>query len=987
MIKRYYLQKTIFTKKTIISLKTQKMKRFRFFLLVALSALLSTGVVFAAPDPDFYIFLCFGQSNMEGQGTIESQDNTVDSRFVMMSSLTCGSRQQGEWYTATPPLARCNTKLGPVDYFGRTMVKNLPENIKIGVITVAVAGCDIQLFEKDNYQSYVSSAQSWMQSSINQYGGNPYGRLIEVAKKAQEDGVIKGVLLHQGETNTGQQNWPNRVKGVYENILTDLGLSASDVPLLAGEVVRSDQGGSCGSMNSIIANLPNVISNAHVISAEGLAHQGDNLHFTSASYRTLGERYANKMLSLLDVESGSDGESSTPSVPSQERQPYNGESQIIPGVIEAENYDEGKNNDAYYDTDSQNEGGEYRTDGVDVVSVEGGYAVGYTTSEEWLEYSVNVEKDGIYVFEAVASNGNTNIDITLLLDGKEIATISGSSTADWDTYSTIRGTTSSVSAGEHILRVKFGSNYNNLDMITFYSEEDAPALPERPENPSPEVEPGVYPLSYPVENTGADCADPSSLNDSNLKSCSTLPDPFEWADGNGRVTDFCDWACRRNEIKREIEYYEIGEKPTFDNLTASYNNGTLTVKITNGSNTLTLTSNISIPSGSGPHPIVVGMDGNTGSMSASLFSQCIQVPFTHSQIAEYNSGFGGAGRSQNDPFYKLYPGTFNTKADYCAWSWGISRIIDGLEIVKDQINADISKIAVTGCSYAGKMALFAGAFDERITLTIAQESGGGGINSWRVSDKIGSSVEGISNTNYDWFLTSFKSKFSGKTNMIPYDHHELISMIAPRAFLAFGNPDYVWLGDESGYVSLKAAEEVWKAMGIEDRFGYVIEGGHSHCQASSNQDNAAKAFIQKFLHGDNSQNTTIRRSTVNAEYSSWSKAWAGHSIVNNGCGIEEEDGTTSLLDTEAQRGYFLSQNHPNPVGEGETSFTFIIQEDGFVSIDLYNVLGVKVATIVSENLPAGEYQKSIDLSSLSEGVYCYVMNVNGFSLFQKMIIE
>ena len=158
------------------------MKKLRTVLFLIGCVLFSAQNFYAAPDPNFYIFLCFGQSNMEGQGTIESQDLNVDSRFVMMSSLTCGSRTQGEWYTATPPLARCNTKLGPVDYFGRTLVEELPENIKIGVITVAVAGCDIQLFEKDNYMSYVSSAQSWMQSSINQYGGNPYGRLIEVAK-------------------------------------------------------------------------------------------------------------------------------------------------------------------------------------------------------------------------------------------------------------------------------------------------------------------------------------------------------------------------------------------------------------------------------------------------------------------------------------------------------------------------------------------------------------------------------------------------------------------------------------------------------------------------------------------------------------------------------------------------------------------------------------------------------------------------------------
>jgi hypothetical protein len=252
---------------------------------------------FAAPDPNFHIYLAFGQSNMEGQGNIESQDRTVDSRFQMISTVSGCGRQLGNWYDATPPLANCDGKLGPVDYFGRTMVKNLPQQIKVGVAVVAVAGCDIQLFEKDNYRSY--NAPSYMTGRISAYGGNPYGRLVEMGKKAQQVGVIKGILLHQGETNTGQQNWPNRVKAIYQNLLTDLGLNAQNVPLLAGEVVQSSQGGSCGSMNSIIQTLPQVIPTAHVISSQGLGQQGDGLHFTSAAYRTFGERYAQEMLKIV----------------------------------------------------------------------------------------------------------------------------------------------------------------------------------------------------------------------------------------------------------------------------------------------------------------------------------------------------------------------------------------------------------------------------------------------------------------------------------------------------------------------------------------------------------------------------------------------------------------------------------------------------------------------------------------------------------------
>jgi len=268
-----------------------------------LSLLISISERTNAQDPNFHIYLCFGQSNMEGAGTIENQDKTVDSRFLVMGAVNCTSGSKsytlGKWQTASPPLVRCNTGLGPSDYFGRTMVANLPSNIKIGVVPVAIGGCDIALFDKNNYASYVVSAPSWMQGNISQYGGNPYARLVEVAKIAQKDGVIKGVLLHQGETNNMQTTWPAKVKAIYDNLIKDLGLNPAKVPLLVGELVTTAQGGACGGHNTVIATMPNVVPNSHVISAAGLPHVGDNLHFTSASYRTLGQRYAQKMLTLL----------------------------------------------------------------------------------------------------------------------------------------------------------------------------------------------------------------------------------------------------------------------------------------------------------------------------------------------------------------------------------------------------------------------------------------------------------------------------------------------------------------------------------------------------------------------------------------------------------------------------------------------------------------------------------------------------------------
>lgn len=968
------------------------MKNAKFYFLATLAMLLGSVVsVCAEPDPNFHIYLCFGQSNMEGQGNIESQDKSVDSRFQVLCSYdNCGSRKKGGWYDATPPLSCCSgAHLGPVDYFGRTLVKKLPEHIKVGVSVVAIAGCDIQLFEKENYKNY--RAESYMQGTIQSYGGNPYGRLVEMGKEAQKVGVIKGILLHQGETNTGQNNWPSRVKAVYNDLIKDLGLNAEEVPLLVGEVVRTDQGGQCGSMNNIIANVPSTIPNSYVISAQGLGHKGDNLHFSSASYRTLGERYAEQMLKVLkyDESGSSSGEEQGGGSTVEEQKPYQ-EAINIPGLLEGEHYDLGGNGNAYKDSDNENEGdAKFRTDeGVDIVKGGTGMAIGYTTSSEWLEYTINVEKTGAYDLTANASNGGGEIKFDVYVDDTKVASFSGEKTSSWDTYTALTTTSKEIKEGKHILKVKFESNNNNLDYIKF-AEPDTTSQGGGQQGGGSHgggtiIAAGEYPLSYDVENTGAACEDPVSLNKNNLKSCKTLPNPFEWANGSGSVTDFCDWSCRRNEIKREIEYWEIGEKPTFDKLEASYSGGTLTVKVYNGSNTLTLTSKISVPSGNGPHPIVIGMDGNTGSLSSSYFSKCIQVPFTHSQIAEYNSGFGGGGRSQNDPFYKLYPGTFNTKADYCAWSWGISRLIDGLEIVKDKINADLGHIAVTGCSYAGKMALYAGAFDERVALTIAQESGGGGINSWRVSSEIGSDVEGISNTNYDWFLNSFKSNFQSQIDKLPYDHHELIAMIAPRAFLAFGNPDYVWLGDASGYASLKAAEEVWKAMGIEDRFGYVIEGGHSHCQASNNQNKAAQAYINKFLFGDNSQDTKIRTSKVTSNHSSGKFDWGNHKIVNNGCGETGVNDVESV--SEENNGYYLSQNRPNPTN-GETMIDFAIAENAFVTIDLYNSLGVKVKNITSDDYQAGSYTLTFSVDNLPQGLYFYVMNANGYVDSKTLMVK
>jgi alpha-L-fucosidase 2 len=272
------------------------------FRLSVLTGCLLLGLNAFSQDTNFWIFVCFGQSNMEGFPGIQEQDKTnVDNRLQVLAAVDFPrmERKKGNWYPAIPPLCRPSTGLCPADFFGRTLVSNLPPNIKVGIVNVAVAGCKIELFEKDNYQAYASTAPSWMTNIIKAYGGNPYQHLVEAAKLAQQDGVIKGILLHQGESNKNDKEWADKVKGVYNNLLQDLNLKADQVPLLAGELVNEDQKGACASMNRIIDDLPRTIPTAHVISSRGCPCRPDHLHFTPEGYRELGKRYAESMLSLL----------------------------------------------------------------------------------------------------------------------------------------------------------------------------------------------------------------------------------------------------------------------------------------------------------------------------------------------------------------------------------------------------------------------------------------------------------------------------------------------------------------------------------------------------------------------------------------------------------------------------------------------------------------------------------------------------------------
>lgn len=271
-------------------------------LFFIFSLFLSAQCAVAAVDPNFYIFLCFGQSNMEGAARPEPQDlQSPGSRFLLMPAVDDPQRgrRMGEWCEAVPPLCRPNNGLTPVDYFGRTLIETLPKKVRVGVIHVAIGGIHIEGFMPENMAEYVKTAPDWMKGMLAAYDNNPYQRLITLARKAQEEGVIKGILMHQGESNTGDPDWAGKVNKVYQRMLSDLNLKAADVPLLAGEVVQADGEGQCIAMNRQIDVLSETIPTAYAVSSADCTNLPDKLHFDAAGYRELGRRYGQTMLSLL----------------------------------------------------------------------------------------------------------------------------------------------------------------------------------------------------------------------------------------------------------------------------------------------------------------------------------------------------------------------------------------------------------------------------------------------------------------------------------------------------------------------------------------------------------------------------------------------------------------------------------------------------------------------------------------------------------------
>ena len=369
----------------------------------------------------------------------------------------------------------------------------------------------------------------------------------------------------------------------------------------------------------------------------------------------------------------------------------------------------------------------------------------------------------------------------------------------------------------------------------------------------------IPPLVYQEEHTGADFPKPAMPTIDKLPVQKNLPDALQG------VTSFKDWTRRRNEIAAMIQHYGIGEKPVVqkEQVKARMDGDTLIVDVAVGDETLTLKSAIRYPKvGQPPYALMIGTD--MIALPRQLFEDrpIATTTFTSAQVNDYKQ-FGKHHDRGEHHFDRLYPQLKDNGA-YSEWAWGMSRLIDGLQQLGPEVTKiDVNHIGVTGCSYAGKMALYCGAFDERIALTVAQEPGGGGAAAWRVSHEstlAGKNLEDLDKTDYHWFLESQKENFHGDSvYRLPYDQHELCALVCPRALLLLGNPDYEWLADSSMLVSAKAAREVWKRFDISDRMGYSIVAGHGHCQLPESQWPEVQAFIDKFLLGRKTDTNNVQK--------------------------------------------------------------------------------------------------------------------------------
>lgn len=369
----------------------------------------------------------------------------------------------------------------------------------------------------------------------------------------------------------------------------------------------------------------------------------------------------------------------------------------------------------------------------------------------------------------------------------------------------------------------------------------------------------------------------------------TLPDPFTFLNGTAVATADA-WSCRRAQIRSLFERFELGDKPPRPPvLSSSFDNATSILRITaglDGTNTVSWNVNVSYPNtttaNSGPIPALI----TYGGLSLPRPDGAALLILNNSEIAEQTNPSSSRGKGL---FYNLY-GSNATAGALTAWAWATSRIIDVLSANQTQLRIDATRVAVTGCSRNGKGAMVAGALDDRIALTLPQESGSGGDACWRISrdmlvneNQLTQTAQEIVRENV-WFAPAFDAFGADNYTVgtLPVDHHQLAGLIAPRGLYSTSNTDFLWLGDESSFDCMVSANKIFSSLGVGDRHGFSQVGGHAHCTFPDNQVPELQAFYQRFLFGNQAANTNIVRTTGNWTFNSTWAPWSVPTLVQAG---------------------------------------------------------------------------------------------------------
>jgi hypothetical protein len=394
------------------------------------------------------------------------------------------------------------------------------------------------------------------------------------------------------------------------------------------------------------------------------------------------------------------------------------------------------------------------------------------------------------------------------------------------------------------------------------------------------IEPGParppFDFGATVEDTGADCVVPELADAAQLPRIDRLPDPFTKLDGT-RLTQASEWRCRRQELVRQAEKYIYGEKPPRPEVvTGSVTGDTVSVQVQHEGKSIQFSAEVVLPPGTGPFPALINLGARSGFGGITLGEQFILdqgvaiIFYNHNELG--TEGMPEASRGLPNPglFYDIYGGTHSAGL-LMAWAWGASRMLDVLQESGSGI-IDPNRVGVTGCSRNGKGAFTVGVFDERIALTIPQETSTGGLPSYRMVDVL----PGAERTNYNYFglnwLSNVFEPFVENAAQLPVDSHEMVAMVAPRGLLVLDNPHIAQFAAMAAHTAVLAGSEVYRALGVLDNVSYVSDVvSDVHC--ASGKPEYAQAItesIARFLKHEPGSPAIVRPgATGTGDLSQW----------------------------------------------------------------------------------------------------------------------